>query len=290
MKLTTFGAFSAAAIAALASVASASTVVGLTTDNRLLTFDHLAPAITFTNVSVSGLGAGESLVGIDLRPATGQVLGVTASGIYDLNILTGAATRIGTGFTPSLDGAEYGIDFNPTVDRIRVVNSLSGNRRLNPVTGAAVLPVDTNLSYAGSGAPVRAVGVAYTNSLAGVLPGSTRQFIIDSNTDMLVETGSMAGGNASFNAGVVSPIGSLGFDTGDLVGFDIFGPTGVALLSTTPTGGATSTLRVLDLSSGGSFSLGDIAGGTIRDITVIPAPGAAMIAGLGGLALLRRRR
>lgn len=277
---------------ALATAAGASTVVGLTTDNRLVTFDHLAPGVTFTNVPVTGLGLGTSLIGIDLRPATGQVLGVaTDNFIYSLDLLTGAAFRIGSGFAAAgLENAEFGIDFNPTVDRFRVVSSNSGNRRLNPVTGGAVLPLDASLSYFGTGAPVRAVGTGYTNSLAGVLPGSTRQYIIDSNTDMLVEAGSQAGGNASFNAGVVSPVGPLGFDTGDLVGFDIFGPTGVALISTTPTGGATSTLRLLNLSDGSSSPLGDIAGGTFRDITIIPAPGAACAALLGLVALAKRRR
>jgi uncharacterized protein (TIGR03382 family) len=294
MKIRTLGALSACAVAALSTApyARASTVIGLTTNNRLISFDHLAPGVLFTNVPVSGLGAGESLVGIDLRPATGQVIGVTQTGLYDLNFTTGAATLIGAGFAASpLDaGAEFGIDFNPTVDRVRVVASTSGNRRLNPVSGGAVLPVDTALTYTGTGAPVRAVGAAYTNSLAGVLPGSTRQFIIDSATDMLVETGSQAGGNASFNGGVVTPVGSLGFDTGDLVGFDIFGPTGVALISTTPGGGATSSLRILNLSNASSMFLGDIAGGTIRDITIIPAPGAIAVGGLAGLALMRRRR
>ena len=278
----------------VASAASATTVVGLTTDNRLVTFDHLAPGVLFTNNAVTGLAEGESLVGIDLRPATGQVFGVgTSNRIYNINPLTGAASAIGAGFgnAPLTANVEYGIDFNPTVDRIRVVSSDSGNRRLNPVTGGAVLPLDAALTYAGTGGAVRAVGAAYTNSLAGVLPGTTRQYIIDAATGQLVETGSMAGGNASFNAGVVNPVGSLGLgtDINNNVGFDIFGPTGVALISTTDASGA-STLRFLNLSDASNFSLGTIGGGTIRDITVIPTPGAAALAGVIGLAGLRRRR
>lgn len=290
MKNFTIGAISATAIAALvlAGGAQASTVVGLTTDNRLLTFDHLAPGITLSNVAVTGLGAGESLVGIDLRPATGQVFGVTALGIYDLNILTGAASLIGSGFTPSLDSAEYGIDFNPTVDRVRVVNSLGGNRRLNPANGTSAA-TDTVLAYVGGGTP-RAVAVAYTNSVAAAAMGSIRELAIDSANDSLIEIGSQAGGNASFNGGVSTVIGSLGVDTGDLVGFDIFGPTGVALISTTPDGGGASTLRLLNLATGTASPLGEIAGGTIRDITIIPAPSAAMIGALAGLSFFRRRR
>lgn len=276
---------------ALASVASATTVVALTTDNRILTFDHLAPGVTFSNNAVTGLDAGESLLGIDLRPATGQIFALSsASRVYVVNPMTGAASAVGAAFTPGLSASDYSIDFNPTVDRIRVVGTGGENRRLNPTNGQAVSPaMDTALSYV-TGGSVRAAGVAYTNSLAGVLPGSTRQYIIDSATDMLVETGSQAGGNASFNGGVVTSIGSLGFDTNDLVGFDIFGPTGVALLSTnSPLGGA-STLRLLNLSDATSISLGDIAGGTIRDITIVPTPAAASVGVLAGLVALRRRR
>jgi hypothetical protein len=275
---------------ALASVASATTVVALTTDNRILTFDHLAPGVTFSNTAVTGLGAGESLLGIDLRPATGQIFALSsASRVYVVNPMTGAASAVGAAFTPGLSASDHSIDFNPTVDRIRVVGAGGENRRLNPLNGQAVTATDTALSYA-MGGSVRAAGVAYTNSLAGVLPGSTRQYIIDSATDMLVESGTQAGGNASFNAGVVTSIGSLGFDTTDLVGFDIFGPTGVALLSTnSPLGGA-STLRLLNLSDATSISLGDIAGGTIRDITIVPTPAAASVGVLAGLVALRRRR
>ncbi|MDX2115632.1 MAG: DUF4394 domain-containing protein [Planctomycetota bacterium] len=279
----------AASSLGVAHAASAATVVGLTTTNRLVTFDHLAPGVLFTDVPVSGLGQGESLVGIDLRPQTGEVVGVSSSAIYSINPTTGVASRIGTGFSPALDAFEHGIDFNPTVDRIRAVNAGSGNRRLNPVTGGAVLPVDTAMTYAAGGS-VRAVGAAYTNSVFGAPVGSTRQFVIDSNLDILGEVGSQAGGNPSFNGGVVTPIGPLGVNTGDLVGFDIFGPTGVALISTTPDTGATSALRLLNLMNGSTQFLGDIAGGTIRDITIVPAPAAAMLLAPAAAGLFRRRR
>jgi uncharacterized protein (TIGR03382 family) len=47
---------------------------------------------------------------------------------------------------------------------------------------------------------------------------------------------------------------------------------------------------VLNLSDASSFATGVFSGGTLRDITVIPAPGAAALAGLAGIAGLRRRR
>lgn len=271
-----------------AGAASGASIVGLTTSNRLVTFDSAAPGVSLFDVAVNGLEAGESLIGIDLRPQTGQLIGVTRSGIYSLDSVTGAATRIGMGFAPALGDVEYGIDFNPTVDRIRFVSSEGGNGRLNPVTGGFVMN-DTALAYGSGGVP-RAVAVAYTNSIFNSPLGSIRELAIDSANDSLIEIGTQAGGNPSFNGGVTTIIGSIGVDTGDLVGFDIFGSTGMGFISTTPDVGGVSSLRSINLFTGATSFLGDIAGGTFRDITVVPAPGAAFAMVLFGLGAVRRKR
>ena len=67
--------------------------------------------------------AGETVVGIDFRPNTGQLFGVgSTSRVYVINVVTGAATLVGAGaFTPVLSGMHFGVDFNPTADRIRCV-------------------------------------------------------------------------------------------------------------------------------------------------------------------------
>ncbi|MFM9956925.1 MAG: DUF4394 domain-containing protein [Phycisphaerales bacterium] len=280
-------------VLALAGVANAEAIIGLRSDNVLVSFDSSTPGTIGGTVAVSGLQAGENLLGIDLRPATGQVIGLGSSNrLYSINTITGAATALGPAFSPVLDtGVEYGIDINPTVDRLRVVASNGGNRRFNPVNGAAVVPLDTNLSYASGGVP-RAVAVAYTNSLAGVPAGSTREYGIDSANGSLIEIGTMAGGNPSFNGGVSAIVGALGFTTSDLVGLDIFGPTGNAFVSlTNPTSGF-SSFYSLNLSTGAATLLGGVGDGsvTLRDFTAVPTPGAAGVLALGGFAALRRRR
>jgi len=45
--------------------------------------------------------------------------------VYVLDVATGAATAVGTGIDPVIDGQVVGFDFNPTVDRIRLVWSTS---------------------------------------------------------------------------------------------------------------------------------------------------------------------
>lgn len=284
-------------VAGLAASAHADVVFGVTTNNHLISFDHTNPNLLSLNTPITGLPAGEEIIGFDYRPATNEFVGMSnMDRLYRINSSSGATALIGSGFAPGLTpGVSYGFDINPTVDRLRVVGSDGTNRRLNPVTGASVL-IDTPLTYASGGTP-RAVGTAYTNSVPGAPLGSVRQFIIDSNLDVLAEVGSMAGGNASFNAGVATIVGPLNafgtLDVGDLLGFDISGFTGLALLSTVQAGNVFSDLKRIDLNTGQTFFLGVIGstpGVFARDIAMIPVPGAGVLLGLAGLAAARRRR
>jgi len=281
------------AVAAFAGGAMGQLVgYGVTNNNRIVSFNTATPGTLLSDNAITGLNPGEAIRGFDFRPLTRQFFIVTSDSRVLALDAGGTSIAIGAGFSPVLDAtaAGFGVDFNPTVDRIRVVDANGGNRRLNPLTGGAVA-TDTTLSYVdGSGAP-RAVGAAYTNSQFGVMvpAGSTRQFIVDSGRDLLVETGSMAGGNPSFNGGIVTPIGALGFDLGDLAGFDIYGPTGEAFLSDTT--GLSSTFYTLNLSTGATVLVGEIGSGLyLTDIAVIPAPGAAGMLAFAGIAAARRRR
>jgi hypothetical protein len=282
--------------ACVSGVASAETVIGLGTSNQLIRFDSATPGTTIMLGNVTGLAAGETLLGIDQRPLTGQLAAIGSSNrVYFIDLVSLQAFPAGDPFSPVLDGVEHGIDFNPTVDRIRVVNANGQNRRLNPLNGTAVAPgLDTALTYVGGGVP-RAVGTAYTNSVANAPLGSVRQLIIDSNTDGLGEVGSQAGGNASFNGGVVTPLGALGFATNDLVGFDISGSSGLALASLTDPVSNLTSLYSLNLNPGAGQNAASFIGGigqgmTLRDIAIIPAPGMGTCMAAGALVLVRRRR
>ena len=57
--------------------------------NNLQVIDSATPT-TMTTVAVSGLGAGEALIGIDYRPADGMLYAVGSTGrIYTVNPATG---------------------------------------------------------------------------------------------------------------------------------------------------------------------------------------------------------
>ena len=136
-------------------------VVALTSANALLVFDSKTPGTATAPVPVTGLAQGETLHGITFRPRNNQLIGLgSSSRLYTINPATGAATAIGPGpFTPALAGTVFGFDFNPTVDRIRVVSDTGQNLRMHPDTGA-VAGTDANINPAG----LSVSAVAYTNS------------------------------------------------------------------------------------------------------------------------------
>jgi hypothetical protein len=240
---------------ALASTRTeAATAYGLTMANEIIVFDTAAPATTIATVPITGLQAGEAILAIDVRPATGQLYGLgSTSRLYVINPATGVARQVGAGtFATGLVGASFGFDFNPTVDRIRVVSDAEQNLRLHPDTGA-LAAADTALAPAGS-----VVGSAYTSNFAGAT--QTTLFGIDSQSDQLVRQGGV-NGTPSPNGGAITAIGSLGVDTSDPVGFDITANDGVAYAALN-VGGA-SQLYTIDLASGAATLVGPFAGGAV---------------------------
>ncbi len=182
---------------------------------QLVTFFSDSPGDTNGGVNVTGLPAGVELVGIDTRPANGQLVGVADNDrLYTLNPDTGAATVVGsTAFAPGLSGASFGVDFNPTVDRLRLVSDAEQNKRINPDTGANVDdpaitgPEDGAINPAGD-----LVGSAYTNSEPGA--ADTTLYGVDSGTDQLVLQNPP-------NAGTLTNVGPLGINASGNLGYDI---------------------------------------------------------------------
>ena len=125
-----------------------------------------------SRLRITGLAPGDRLVGIDFRPATGQLYGLGTLGggaglaqLYIIDTETAVATPVGVR-NAMLVGTSFGFDFNPVPDRIRVVSNLGPNLRLNPDNGA-IAGIDMDLVYAAgdpnAGRMPSVVGVAYTN-------------------------------------------------------------------------------------------------------------------------------
>ncbi len=239
----------------IALVTGPETVFALTSGNNLVRFNSNAPGTIVSSTPITGLQGGETLVGMDFRPATGQLYGVgSTSRLYVINTASGMATQVGAGpFTTVLNGTDFGVDFNPQVDRLRIVSDAEQNLRINP-NNAAVVPGDLPLTPAGN-----VVAAAYVNNFAGTT--STTLYDIDSSSDLLLIQNPP-------NDGVLSAVGPLNVNTTGLTGFDI-APTGMAFASLTAPAATSTSLYTVNLATGGATLVGAIGGGeTIRDIAV----------------------
>ena len=244
-------------------------IYGVTTDNHLVSFLIGRPGTLSSNSAISGLQPSENVLTIDFRPSTGDLVAVgSSSRLYRVSRSSGAATVIGSGpFTPVLSGVEFGADFNPFADALRVVSDAGQNLRLNPNTGA-VAATDTMLEFASGdpnfGFPPIVVGIAYNSNVPGAT--ATALYGMDSSIDILVTIGTTG---ESPNLGHVFSMGGLGIDTTDVAGLDI-ATNGAAFALINPSVGGSSELRTINLVTGAATLIGSIAGTALRDIAVPP--------------------
>jgi Domain of unknown function (DUF4394) len=248
------------------------TLYAVTTDNRLLQFDSENPCTILSDQFITGLQDDEAIVGIDFRPATGQLYGLGSSNrLYIISTATAVATAVGVDpFVIPIQGKAVGFDFNPTVDRVRIITNTGQNLRAHPDTGA-IVGFDTNLAFAvndaNEGVQPLAVGAAYTNPDNDPLTGTTL-YDIDARLDILATQNPP-------NSGTLNTIGTLGFSTNVLAGFDI-APSGIAYASLKvnkkSSGGecGRSQLVSINLTNGTATSLGFI--GSDNPIRGLAAP------------------
>ena len=149
---------------AVNSIAIPTNAVAYATDemNNLLIFDPTSIASPISK-AITGLVAGDKVEGIDFRQLNGQIFALGISGyLYTLNASSGAAAMVRTSSFGRILGNGFGFDFNPTVDRLRVVTTYRQNSILNPLTGALVA---TDLFLNPGSLSIS--GAAYSNNFAG---------------------------------------------------------------------------------------------------------------------------
>mgnify|MGYP003629754012 FL=1 len=272
-------------VAGLTGAANAELIYGVTDSQNLVSFDSGSSNNILSGVAISGLQNNEQIRGIDIRPATGQLYGMGSfNNLYTIDAVTGVATQVGSGsFAPPTNGSSFGFDFNPVIDRIRVVSDANQNLVLNPNDGTATMV--TSLFYdagdVNAGMDPNIVGSAYTNSFAGAT--STQLYGIDTGLDVLVTQAN--------SAGTLMTVGNIGVDLNDTLSFDISGTSGFAYASVVSDDFSSSTFWLIDLSDGSATTLGEIGGGALlTSMTVAPSPSGFALLSLGCLVGARRRR
>ncbi|WP_428304345.1 DUF4394 domain-containing protein [Lacipirellula sp.] len=292
------------AFAFASSVGSAESLYGISSfvagsPQQLYTIDTATSVVTSSVAIQAPIGSTTfALRSIDVRPSTGQLYGIgfNDNQLYTVNTASGVLTAIGSPLPVS--GA---IDFNPTVDLIRLIGRSTPNTsyRVNPTTGAVVM-LDGQPTFAagdandGDIADIRTV--AYTNSVTGAV--STTLYDIDVSNDILATQNPA-------NAGTLQTVGSVGVNLANgflgsgFTGFDISGATGVAYL-TDALPGQLSGLYTVNLTTGLASFQGNISGlvgqGVIADIAAIgsavPEPATLCLALACGMATvgIKRRR
>jgi len=250
---------------------------GLAENNKVVAFNPDKPEVA-VDLNVTGLMTGETLKSIDFRPETGELYGLSStSKLYAINLETGKVTPVGSALNPALTGTEVGLDFNPVVDRLRIVSDADENLRVVPNTGT-LAGTDVTLAYASTdtnaGKNPNVTLVAYTNNRAGA--ATTTLYGIDTTLDTLVRQGDINGSPTSPNAGTLSTVGALGVDFEPGAGFDIFTDSSLTNTAYAVSG---STLYSINLTTGKATSLGNVnlaglSSGSTTGTTTDPSQGS----------------
>ncbi len=261
-----------------AGAVSGQLIYAINNSNMLISFDSDMPLAIRSSKSVSGITAGQLISGMDFRPATGElyILGYDTSNynsqLYVLNVSNGMASVVNS--TPvqlMLDKGKISFDFNPVVDRIRIIGSNNMNYRLHPETGV-VVAVDSMEMYAtgdiNSGMDPSVGTAAYSNSFSGAV--ATSLYIYDDSLNILAL-------QSPPNNGVLNTIGASGLivsltdPTSDLdIYYDNISSTNTAYFSANTPLSSNDQLYVVDLNSGVATLTGQIGWGIgVKDIAVV---------------------
>lgn len=267
----------AVAASSCAVNAQAATIFGVDELNNLVTIDSANAASTLSSVKITGLS--ESIQALDFRPINNVLYGLGGDRVvYTINTLTGVATAASG--VLGIDGTEFGFDFNPTIDRLRIVSNTNQNYVFNPNDGT--LSTTTPVFYAtgdvGAGRDPDVTALAYTSSTFGAAANTTQLYGIDISADTLVRQAN--------SAGTLTTVGSIGTDVGsrtsfDIAGSDAFAVNGRRLFSVNLTSGALTQTGLIDRS---------LFGIAIQSAIPEPSSWALMLAGFGAVGIAMRRR
>jgi hypothetical protein len=231
---------------------------GITGDGKLMaTFTTDNPRVLDWVRTVTGLSGDTSLIGIDFRVQDRTMYGVgNHGGIYTITtppVTTDVVVKKVSQLSVALYGTNFGVDFNPAADRLRVISDNGQNLRHNLADGTTV--EDTVLTTPPISGPARGVtAAAYTNNDLNA-DTATTLFDINTTTDQVVI-------QSPANNGTLAPTGVLGVDAAANAGFDIYSDltngktTSVSAFATLSSPSGSASLHTVDLLTGAATSVG----------------------------------
>jgi hypothetical protein len=253
------------------------TIYAVTAQMELLRVRADQPQQVLERRALSGLAAGERISGLDYRVSRGVLYALADSGrLYTVDTQQARLLPVVAAAPANwpVQGQVIDIDFNPTVDRVRVISSTGQSLRLHPETNAVVdsqpdqagLQIDGALRYvagdpqAGQAPNVAGVGYTYNKTNEKI----TTNYVIDRSAGTLAMMGSAEGAvpMVSPNTGQLKTVGSLGL-TGALESayLDISDVSNTPLLAARTVGSTSTRLYQLNLQSGRAQEIGVIGRG-----------------------------
>ena len=266
------------------SVPVGDTVV-LTTGGKVSSFNRAPSSALLGTRTVKGVAKGETLLAIDFRPAQSKVYALSSQGnVYVLDPSTGQVsakvaltpntmTPINTACMPAvtqftaLSGTDFGIDFNPAVDRLRIVSDTGQNLRVNVDNGMTTVDCPLMVETTAS----KTSAAAYINSVPGrgvqtPTADPTTLFYIDASTDQLLST-------SAPNGGALAVVGALGVDVSSVNGFDVIASVSGTTFTNTAfavfTVGGTNGFYRIDLATGAATAVASFTStGALRGLAL----------------------
>lgn len=267
-------------------------LTGTSTAPSLISFSPRSPNTIDSTLNVTGLSTGDQLLSIDYRPANGKLYGFVQNGtnaiVVTINPDNGSissskpVTQNSANFAFSA-AKSYNIDFNPAVDKLRVVSAGGGSAGDSYVVDVdtGVITPNANVLNTATGStndPSNIQQVAYTNSFASTIrpTTSTALFDIDATNQKLVLQ------NTTTSA--LTDVGLLGGSLVNYGGFDIAGgDNGARLLAARTTNGTGQfSLFDVNLSTGAAAAVG-----STPNSTTLLSGATAVIGGNSGPTDLR---
>jgi CSLREA domain-containing protein len=257
---------------ACAGRADAFRIYAVDSSNNLLSFDSATPGTVQAPILITGLQPGENILGIDFRPATGQLYALgSASRLYIINPTSGAATAVGAAGGFTLGSGICGFDINPVTDRVRVLSNSDQNISLNPNDGT-LASTDGELAYApgdpNNAADPNITAAAHFNPVLNA--SNPTLYVIDATLDRLGIIADPANGR-------ITSLGSTNVNSSFPIGFDIALVSGSNRAYATMRVGATTGFYSIALSgpsgAGEATLIGPVGGNpNLVGMTVSLAP------------------